>query len=91
MQFVKQKFPTLSLSDAEQRRECKTVTKECLALLFTAVATAQAAEISVVQAKRVQTELQSQLLAVEAGEQLEAVLAGKEKDIPALKVIYVPS
>ena len=89
VQRAKQQVPNPSLSDPEQREGYKTMIRDCLALLSTAIATAQAAEISVVQAKRVQTELQSQILAVEAGEQLEAMLASEEKVKTSLKVSCV--
>lgn len=90
VQRAKQKLPTMSTnSDKEQRVGYMAMMEERLALLNTAITTAKAAEVPVVQAKRVLAEMEGQLLAVEAGEQLEAALACKDKDLASLKVSFI--
>ena len=86
VQQAKQPLPDFQLANASQRKDLRTKIEDRLALLATAIATAQKVEIAVVQAKKVQAELQGQLSALDAGEQLKAVLVTKPIDASSLKV-----
>ncbi len=86
IQKAKQPLQGFLPSDVRQKSAHKKDIEARLLLLTTAIATAQEADVSVTQAKRLQAEMRSQLTALEAGEQLEEVLTGETKGASALKV-----